>query len=135
MYIVRIAAQAPVRQLQSLPVQTSILAQDPGQIIEALRVIRVEFQEPAIGLLGRVDVTGPVSELSQPQVSVRALGGQAHSPFEQSSGLVELRPPLDVTKGSSVLSLAEEWGLRGALYIGDDQTDVDAFRAFHKYMH
>jgi trehalose 6-phosphate phosphatase len=46
--------------------------------------------------------------------------------------VVELRPPLDVTKGSSVLSLAEERGLRGAIYIGDDQTDVDVFVAFHE---
>ncbi len=46
--------------------------------------------------------------------------------------VVELRPPLDVTKGSGVLSLAEERGLRGAIYIGDDLTDVDVFVAFHR---
>jgi trehalose 6-phosphate phosphatase len=46
--------------------------------------------------------------------------------------VVELRPPLEVNKGTGVLSLAEERGLRGAIYLGDDLTDVDVFRAFHR---
>ncbi len=46
--------------------------------------------------------------------------------------VVELRPPLDVTKGSGVLSLIEERGLRGAIYLGDDLTDADVFVAFHE---
>jgi trehalose 6-phosphate phosphatase len=46
--------------------------------------------------------------------------------------VVELRPPLDVTKGSGILSLAAELGLRGAVYIGDDLTDVDVFVALHR---
>ena len=33
------------------------------------------------------------------------------------------------TKGSSVDRLIEEHGLRGMLFVGDDHTDVDAFRA------
>jgi len=45
--------------------------------------------------------------------------------------VIELRPPMEVTKGSSVLSLAGERGLRGAMYIGDDVTDVDVFVALH----
>lgn len=41
----------------------------------------------------------------------------------------EVRPPLDINKGTAVTELVEEWGLRGAVMIGDDSTDVDAFLA------
>jgi trehalose 6-phosphate phosphatase len=41
---------------------------------------------------------------------------------------VDLRPPLEVNKGSAVLSLVERYSLRGAFYLGDDRTDADAFR-------
>jgi trehalose 6-phosphate phosphatase len=46
--------------------------------------------------------------------------------------VVELRPPLEMDKGIAVCSLAEERHLRGAIYLGDDLTDVDVFTAFHK---
>ncbi|MEE8469731.1 MAG: trehalose-phosphatase [Dehalococcoidia bacterium] len=46
--------------------------------------------------------------------------------------VVELRPPLEVNKGTAVCSLIEERHLKGAMYLGDDITDVDVFVAFHQ---
>jgi len=46
--------------------------------------------------------------------------------------VVELRPPLDISKGTSVISLIGKRGLCGAVYLGDDMTDVDVFNAFHR---
>ncbi len=46
---------------------------------------------------------------------------------------VELLPDIDVDKGTAVLSLIREFGLRGILYVGDDQTDVAAFRAVRRW--
>jgi trehalose 6-phosphate phosphatase len=43
--------------------------------------------------------------------------------------VVEIRPPVDISKGTSVLELIDEYQLDGLIYIGDDVTDVDAFRA------
>lgn len=43
--------------------------------------------------------------------------------------VVELRPPLDRDKGTSVRALIHEYGLACAVYLGDDTTDLDAFRA------
>lgn len=43
--------------------------------------------------------------------------------------VVEIRPPLDRDKGTSVRALAHEYGLACAVYLGDDTTDLDAFRA------
>jgi len=45
--------------------------------------------------------------------------------------VVELRPKLDVDKGSALKSFIEKYKLAGAIYIGDDVSDVDAFEALH----
>ena len=41
----------------------------------------------------------------------------------------EIRPPLDINKGTAVTAVVEERGLGAAVMIGDDITDVDAFLA------
>jgi trehalose 6-phosphate phosphatase len=41
--------------------------------------------------------------------------------------VLEVRPPLDASKGTAVRTLLEERGLRRAFYAGDDATDLDAF--------
>ncbi len=46
---------------------------------------------------------------------------------------VELRPPVDIDKGTVLIRLAAAWRLKRALYAGDDLTDVDAFRGL-RYM-
>jgi trehalose 6-phosphate phosphatase len=43
--------------------------------------------------------------------------------------VVEIRPPIDVSKGTIVRQLVGEHHLAGVVYLGDDRTDVDAFRA------
>ena len=46
--------------------------------------------------------------------------------------VLELRPPVDADKGTAVRHLLAARGLRRALYVGDDTTDVDAFAAVHE---
>lgn len=43
--------------------------------------------------------------------------------------VVELRPPVDVDKGQALITQIRRHGLAGAIYLGDDRTDLDAFRA------
>jgi trehalose 6-phosphate phosphatase len=43
--------------------------------------------------------------------------------------VVEIRPPVELSKGTSVLALIDEYELCSLMYIGDDITDVDAFHA------
>jgi trehalose 6-phosphate phosphatase len=43
--------------------------------------------------------------------------------------VLEILPPLDVSKGTAVRALLEQTGLRRALYAGDDTTDLDGFGA------
>ena len=45
--------------------------------------------------------------------------------------VVEVQPPVAVDKGTSLRQLVTEYGLRGVVFLGDDVTDVDAFRALH----
>lgn len=60
-------------------------------------------------------------------------------PFAEARGLrvkegkmvVELAPDVDVNKGTEVEELAREAGLKGAIVLGDDVTDCDAFDAVH----
>ena len=42
--------------------------------------------------------------------------------------IFELRPALAVNKGTAIRELAQDLGLRGIVFFGDDVTDVDAFR-------
>lgn len=46
--------------------------------------------------------------------------------------VVEVRPPLAPNKGTVVEGLIREHGLRGAVFLGDDVTDVDAIRALKR---
>lgn len=59
--------------------------------------------------------------------------GMAHGlRVTRGKRVVELRPPLDVDKGVAVAELVAARGLKGALYLGDDATDLDAFRALQR---
>ena len=44
----------------------------------------------------------------------------------------EIRPPVVANKGTAVRWLIEEYRLRGAIFCGDDRTDVDAFDALRE---
>ena len=49
--------------------------------------------------------------------------------MQESKYAINLLPPLKVDKGTAVLNLTQEYKLRGGIYLGDDITDFDAFRA------
>ncbi len=47
-------------------------------------------------------------------------------------GVVEARPPVRADKGTAVRTLVEEYEPESAMFIGDDTTDLDAFRELEK---
>lgn len=47
----------------------------------------------------------------------------------QGKLVIEIRPKAVVNKGTAIHDIALELGLAGVVYLGDDVTDVDAFRA------
>ena len=68
--------------------------------------------------VARESILKAIQELAQGEV--RILMGKA---------VVDLLPPVHLTKGSAVVSLVKEYRLCGAILIGDDVTDLDSFRA------
>ena len=47
-------------------------------------------------------------------------------------GVVEARPPIRADKGTAVRTLVEEYRPEKAMFLGDDTTDLDAFRELEK---
>lgn len=42
--------------------------------------------------------------------------------------IFEIRPPVEIDKGTAFRELVEEYGLKSAIFIGDDTTDADALK-------
>ena len=70
------------------------------------------------------EVDGAVAEVAVAHPSLRRTGGKM---------IFELRPAIDWDKGTALRWLLERMGLTGdavlPIYVGDDETDEDAFRA------
>jgi len=47
-------------------------------------------------------------------------------------GVVEARPPIRANKGTAVRTLVEDYHPKKAMFLGDDTTDLDAFRELEK---
>ena len=46
--------------------------------------------------------------------------------------VLEIRPPVRIDKGAGITSFLRDADVSTALYVGDDTTDLDAFRALHE---
>jgi len=46
--------------------------------------------------------------------------------------VLEVRPQAKVSKGTATARLLRDHGIRGAIFLGDDVTDIDAFRALRE---
>jgi trehalose 6-phosphate phosphatase len=47
----------------------------------------------------------------------------------QEKMAIDLLPPVPANKGTATLQLIQEYNLHGGVYLGDDITDIEAFRA------
>lgn len=65
---------------------------------------------------------------------VELLSGTLGLEVRSRPGVVELRPPVDIDKGTALIRLAAGWRLRRGLYAGDDITDVEGFRGLRRLM-
>ncbi|MBP2302326.1 trehalose-phosphatase [Azospirillum picis] len=98
-----------------------------GVLVERKRfAIAVHTRQAAPG--DKPAVADAVRTLVGEQPRLRLTGGKE---------LYELRPDLPWDKGRAVLALLETLGLQGAdtlpVYLGDDETDEDAFRALAEH--
>ncbi len=92
------------------------------------------FVEPK-GATASIHTRGTAEpRLADEAVYAAALAAAAQTGLRVTRGklIVELRPPVEVDKGVAVTEVIHRHGLRGAFYLGDDRTDVDAFRALRR---
>ena len=92
----------------------------------------------AVALVEHKGLTGTVHyRLAPDQAAAREILGPLVAGVAAKHGLrvtagraiLELRPPVRIDKGTAVADLLAEHGLRGAIFLGDDLTDIDAFAA------
>ena len=67
------------------------------------------------------EVLQAIQELSPGQVKV-----------VMGKSVINVLPPVSLNKGTAAVSLIKEYGLSGGIFIGDDLTDLDLFRAGRK---
>jgi trehalose 6-phosphate phosphatase len=98
---------------------SSLVNRWPGLYIETKRVTA------SIHLRGTSD---PHTALEEVYLDVSAAVEGTGLKVTRGRMVIELRPDLPINKGSAVASVITERGLRAAVYLGDDRTDLDAFR-------
>jgi trehalose 6-phosphate phosphatase len=102
---------------------TGLLATLPG--------VRIETKPISVAVHWRQapDRSSAAAEVGQATARVAAATGLRLEPGKLVS---ELRPPIDVDKGSAVAALIRETGPAVTVYAGDDLGDLPALRAVHE---
>ena len=94
----------------------------PGLVLEDKgESLSIHYRGVGDASRARVAILDRVSE------EARSLGLRV----SEGKMVIEVRPPLEMNKGLALESLVSEHSLTGVMMLGDDLTDVDAFRAVH----
>jgi trehalose 6-phosphate phosphatase len=126
--ILRPGSTAPEldRELQAWTRRVQTFAHDAfGEELQRLRV-RLEDKEAIAALHWR---GVPDEEAAQAAVATVADAAE-RAGFSAHWGkkVLEIRPPVRIDKGAGIVHLLRDRNLTAALYVGDDMTDLDAFR-------
>ena len=72
-------------------------------------------------------------DVDRAQAVLLAVAGSVADQFglrvTQGRMVIEIRPPVRISKGTALSDLVKERGIKGIVFLGDDVTDVDAFVA------
>jgi trehalose 6-phosphate phosphatase len=95
---------------------------------ERLRQLRVRLEDKEAiaalhwrGVPDEEDAEAAVREVAE---AAEEAGFQTH----WGRKVLEIRPPVRIDKGAGIVSLLRDTDLAAAVYVGDDVTDLDAFR-------
>src|SRR5436190_1629174 len=95
---------------------------------EGLRRLRVRLEDKeAIAALhwrGVPDEEGAEAAIEEVAERAEAAGFVTH----WGRKVLEIRPPVRIDKGAGLVALLHDTDLAAAVYVGDDMTDLDAFR-------
>ena len=111
--------QAWTRRIQGF------MADAYGEELKRLRV-RLEDKEAIAALhwRGVPDEEGAESAIRTVAERAEASGYRTH----WGRKVLEIRPPVRIDKGAGIVGLLRDTDLVAGLYVGDDRTDIDAFR-------
>jgi trehalose 6-phosphate phosphatase len=114
------------RELQAWTRRVQAFAQDAfGEELRRLRV-RLEDKEAIAALhwRGVPDEEGAQAAIAEVAEAAEKAGFTGH----WGRKVLEIRPPVRIDKGAGIVGLLRDMDLAAALYVGDDVTDLDAFR-------
>ena len=111
--------------------QLHALAQEATQRLRSISGVLVENKGATIALHFRLSgdpdaARSAILEFLETAPSARGLVQR------EGKMIVEVWPPGEVNKGTALRSVVERHGLRSAIVLGDDRTDLDSFRAVQK---
>jgi trehalose 6-phosphate phosphatase len=129
--VLRPGAVAPEldQELQSWSRRVQEFAHDAyGEKLRRLRV-RLEDKEAIAALhwRGVPDEDEALSAVEDVAEQAEQAGFVAH----WGRKVLEIRPPVRIDKGAGIVSLLKDTDLAAAVYVGDDVTDLDAFRGLN----
>jgi trehalose 6-phosphate phosphatase len=87
--------------------------------------VRLEDKEAIAALHWRAVPDEEAAEAAVATVAEQA--EQAGFTAHWGKKVLEIRPPVRIDKGAGIVHLLRDRELTGALYVGDDMTDLDAF--------
>lgn len=92
--------------------------------------IRLEDKEAIVALHWRGAPDEPTAQTAVEEVAQAAekAGFKTH----WGRKVLEIRPPVRIDKGAGIVSLLRDDDFEAALYVGDDVTDLDAFRGLRE---
>jgi trehalose 6-phosphate phosphatase len=99
-----------------------------GAFTEELRRLRVRLEDKeaitALHWRGAPDEEGAHAAIEEVARAAEQAGFKTH----WGRKVLEIRPPVRIDKGAGIVALLRDSDLAAAIYVGDDVTDLDAFR-------
>ena len=88
--------------------------------------MRIEDKGPIVAFhwRGAIDERGARAAIDTLAAQAQEAGFEVH----WGRKVMEVRPPVRIDKGAGIATLLERRSVANALYVGDDMTDLDAFR-------
>ena len=125
----RIGEDRPVNAVQVPDGLSADVERGVGDIGVPGLVLEDKGVSVAVHYRNSPDHTAARSELSQALTALAAARGLE---IREGKMVLEIGPGAGVNKGTAVSRLAREFELTGAMFLGDDVTDGDAFDALHQ---
>jgi len=91
------------------------------------RRVRIEDKGAIVGFHWRGAPDEGAARAAVDAIAARAEQAGLHTHWGRK--VLEIRPPVRIDKGAGVIAFLDGAQLSAALYVGDDATDLDAFRA------